>query len=320
MNPTHRIDTGDDSREWQHPNKNDLPKVLLLGLGAIGTIYAEKLSKTPDCDFRVLVDSKREKEYRRTGVFFNGIPLSLRYLTEEGQDFKSDLVLIATKGDSLQSAVELLPPFLSSSTILLPLLNGISAAGILRTRFPETTVLPGFFLGHASVRKGRSVEQDGVGCLYLGCRNLPDEQESLRKVAGLLGQAGIIHEEPSDFPFALWSKFILNVGINQTSAWFRADYGMIQRSPHMLAFAETLMKEARSVACAEGIERTELILPRAMHTILSMPPEVKTSMLQDVEGARTTEVDLFAGEICRLGKKHGIPTPLNQQVWQKFAV
>jgi 2-dehydropantoate 2-reductase len=48
---------------------------------------------------------------------------------------------------------------------------------------------------------------------------------------------------------------------------------------------------------------------------MSMPPEVQTSMLQDVLSGRLTEIDSFAGELLRRSKQYNIPVPLNEKVY-----
>ena len=87
----------------------------------------------------------------------------------------------------------------------------------------------------------------------------------------------------------------------------------------MLAFAEKLMKEAVKVAEAEGVNHTEEMVKNAMEVILTMPPEAKTSMLQDVLASRPIEVDLFAGTLCKLGEKYHLDLPGNREVLRKLA-
>ena len=123
---------------------------------------------------------------------------------------------------------------------------------------------------------------------------------------------------PADMDSAIWTKFVLNVGINQTQAVFTADYGTVQKNPEMLEFCRQLMNEALLIAEKEGISGTREMIPAAMEVILNMPGTVKTSMLQDIAARRPTEVDAFAGTICRKAEKYGIAVPFNQQVLEKI--
>ena len=91
---------------------------------------------------------------------------------------------------------------------------------------------------------------------------------------------------------------------------------MVQRSPEMLAFARELMQEAAAVARAEGIANTDGMIEAAMETICTMPPEVKTSMLQDLLAARQTEIESFSGELLRRGARYGLVSPRNRAVYE----
>ena len=71
------------------------------------------------------------------------------------------------------------------------------------------------------------------------------------------------------------------------------------------------MDEVLQIAKAEGVQNTDTMIEEAMVGFNGMIPEGKTSMLQDVEAGRKTEVEMFAGTIIELGKKHNIPTPYN---------
>ena len=71
-------------------------------------------------------------------------------------------------------------------------------------------------------------------------------------------------------------------------------------------------QEVQQVAKAEGVKNTEIMIDEAISAFYKMIPEGKTSMLQDVEAGRKTEVEMFAGTMIELGKKHGIQTPYNQ--------
>lgn len=290
---------------------NELKNIILLGAGAVGTLIAEKLIKMPGISFYAAADQGRVKRYRAEGIFFNGEKLPLNFLApEEKADFDhADLIIAATKTASLPEALENVVPFTGKNTIFLPLLNGISASDVIAARFPECTVLSGFFLGHASVREGNSIRHDGCGTFYCG-----GEADALEAVRKLFQHAAINVELPADMTHAIWKKFVLNVGINQTQAAFDADYGTIQRTPELLEYCRELIREAIAIAVAEGVSGTDSMLEPAMEVILSMPPQVKTSMLQDVQAGRQTEVDAFAGTICARAAIHGIPVPRNQEV------
>ncbi|MBR2364027.1 MAG: ketopantoate reductase family protein [Lentisphaeria bacterium] len=294
--------------------------ILLIGLGAIGTLYAALLRNLPGIRFRILVDEKRRLRYQTNGVFLNGEKLDFEWISpDQATGEKVDLILIATKSHGFDSAMEMIAPFVGKDTLILPLLNGITAPASLRKRFSGTEALYGFFLGHASVREGTRVSHDGVGKLYFGKEENHVISPEVSAVAELFDRAGISYEIPGDMKSALWKKYVLNVGVNQASAVFRADYGTLQKNPEMLDFAQHLMEEAVKVAVKAGVNDTEKMVQSAMEVILTMPPQAKTSMLQDILSSRPTEVDLFAGTLCRLGKQYSVEVPCNEEVLKQLS-
>jgi 2-dehydropantoate 2-reductase len=110
----------------------------------------------------------------------------------------------------------------------------------------------------------------------------------------------------------MWRKFMINVGINQASAVLGAPYGIFQSDAGAKAIMESLMREAIAVANAEGVALNEADLQGWYDFLNTLSPNGKTSMLQDIEAGRKTEVELFGVKVVELGRKHGIPTPVNQ--------
>ena len=289
--------------------------IVLLGAGAVGVLPAVKLMKLDTCRFTVAADRPRVERYRRNGIYLNKERIAFTFASpDEMADLPSaDLILAATKTPSLAEALDNVKPLVSRDTVFLPLLNGITASDVISEIFPGNTVLKGYFLGHASVREDNFITHDGVGNFYIG-----GETEAVSKAAGLFRTAGIPVCVPDDIISAMWKKFVLNVGVNQTQAVFLADYGTMQNSPEMLDYARNLMEEAVAVARAEKVSATENMVTDAMKVILDMPGNVKTSMLQDVLAGRLTEVDAFAGTVAAKAEIYGIPVPYNRDVLSKI--
>lgn len=289
--------------------------IVLLGAGAVGVLPAVKLLLRKDLRLTVAADSQRVERYRRDGIFFNGqkIPFDFASPDEMSNLPPAELVIIATKTPSLEEALVNIIPLVDEKTILLPLLNGITASDIIQKNFPRNTVLKGYFLGHASVRENNHISHDGVGTFFIG-----GNQQAAAATYELFRSSGINTVVPEDIISAMWKKFVLNVGVNQTQAVFKADYGTMQKSKEMLSYARSLMQEAVLVANAEKVSGTESMVEDAMKVILDMPGSVKTSMLQDILAGRVTEVDAFAGTICQKAALYKIPVPFNQDVLDKL--
>lgn len=94
--------------------------------------------------------------------------------------------------------------------------------------------------------------------------------------------------------------------MNQTSAVLRANYGAFQHIDTVREIMENLMKEVIDISKYENVNLDyESDLKKRWYEVLyRLNPEGKTSMLQDIEAKRPTEVDIFAGKVISLAKKH----------------
>lgn len=288
----------------------EIKKVILCGLGAIGTIYADKLEKFNAENFKVLVDEARLERYKKNPIKFNGRQLNFDYILPSEENFKADLIILATKFAGLKDAIKNIKNFVKEDTVILSLLNGVTSEDIIADVYGKDKMLYSYFIGHSSVRCGNSVTHDDVNTIVFGAEN--NLGENVVAVKNFFDKVGINYKIPDDIKRSMWLKFMLNVSANQPTAILRMTFGDMFENTHFMKFAENIMREVQSVAKAEGVRNTETMVDEALKHLKTMTPDGKTSMLQDVEAGRKTEVDMFAGTVIELGKKHGISTPYNK--------
>ena len=120
--------------------------------------------------------------------------------------------------------------------------------------------------------------------------------------------------------YKLWLKYMLNVSTNQPSAILNMTFGQMQENEKFFDLSLNLMREVQKIAEAEGVSNTERMIPEALETFHKMSKDGKTSMLQDVLAKRKTEVDMFAGTMIELGKKHNIPVPYNKFMYEMIDI
>ncbi len=288
----------------------EIKKVLICGLGAIGSIYAVKILKHKDVELSVLVDRARLIRYRQEPLIFNGEKYCFDYITADNP-FIADLIIIATKSSALDSILVDLKGFVAKDTVILSLLNGLESEGKIAEVFGQDKVLYSYYIGHTSTRVGRNVSHDGVYKTVFGEKYNNEYSNNVLTVKNFFDKTGINYEIPVDMEYARWWKFLVNVGYNQASAVLNASYGNFQKSDQANKLAIKLMNEAVEIARVCGVKNTERLIPEVLEVVSTMVPETKTSMLQDVEAGRKTEVDIFAGYISELGKKYGIKTIYN---------
>lgn len=289
---------------------NKINNVIICGLGAIGTIYAEKLKGCTN--LKILADEKRVERYKKNPVIFNGKKCGFDFILPDEKNFKADLIIISVKNSGLVDAAASIKNFVDENTIILSLLNGISSEEYLASIYGWEKLLFSYFVGHTSTRKGAEITFDGVGEIVFGEKENSEFSQKVLAVKNLFDETKIDYSIPEDMEYSMWKKFLVNVGTNQASAILGGAYKLFQNSEKSMNLAKNFMKEAQKIAEVSGVRNTEKMLDEALEIINSMLPETKSSMLQDVESARKTEVEIFAGKVIEMGEKFNIPTPYNK--------
>ncbi len=291
----------------------EIENVLVCGIGAVGSIYADKIEKYSPEKLRVLVDKSRLERYQKNPTIFNGRTLNFNYVLPDETNFKADLIIIATKFDGLNEVIKNIKNFVKDDTIILSLLNGVTSEKIIAKTYGREKLLYSYFIGHSAIREGRKIIHDDVNTIVYGSENSNDF-ENVEKVKNFFEKANINYLIPDDIIHSLWLKYMLNVAANQTTAILRMNFGEMLENDKCMEFAINIMKEVQAIAKAEGVKNTETMIDETVKHLHTMIPEGKTSMLQDVEAGRKTEVDMFAGTILKMGEELGIPTPYNKVI------
>ncbi|GAB1482323.1 2-dehydropantoate 2-reductase [Treponema sp.] len=299
----------------------EIDRVLIVGAGAVGAAVASAIHTRLPGSVSVLADGERLERYRQNGFIVNGKRYDFPLASIDKVE-KFDLVIISVKHHHQDAAIELMQPFVSQETSIISLLNGISSEEILGAAFgpgpgaPENTKLPPYamVLGIDAVRVGNDTRFESPGKIFFGeTKNDPENlSPRVARIARFFDKAGVAYVVSENMYRSLWYKFMINVGINQASAILRAPYSIFQTQPDALSLMQTLMREVIAVSQAIGVNLDESDLHNWETTLAALHGDNLTSMCQDVLAKRKTEVELFAGTIRELGKKHAVPTPANE--------
>lgn len=294
-------------------------KLSIIGLGAVGIMYAEILSKGlgPE-DLRIIADRDRISRYRREGVFCNGKKCDFRYTPPEEAVEPADILLFTTKSTGLVQAAESAKGHVGPDTIILSAVNGITSEEIIGGKLGQDHMLYAVAQGMDATKRGNRLRYTQTGVLCFGDREPGIFSEKTRRAEWLLNSVGFPIEVADNMRERQWGKLMLNVGLNQTAAVFGENYGGLQKEGKHREIMIAAMREVMAVAEPEGFHLTDRDLAYWLALLDTLNPEGKPSMAQDAEAKRPSEVELFAGTICRLGQKHGIHTPVNDFFYEKI--
>ena len=289
-------------------------RVAILGAGAMGAALASMFLEAGGVATTVVARGERRARLLRDGLVVNGKRYAVPVTHPDEVPAPADLILVAVKNHHIPEALPELQNLVGPETTILSVMNGLDSEEILGAAYGRDRVLYAVSAGLDAVRQGNRVTYSKRGTLYVGEATNLQISERVRRVQAALARAGIPYETPADMMRILWWKFMVNVGVNQASAVLRAPYGVFQTSPDARALAEALMGEVLVLAKAAGVNLKAEDAARWDTVLQTMSPQGKTSMLQDIEAGRKTEVEIFGGKVVALGEQYGIPTPVNEAV------
>ena len=289
-----------------------IKNVAVCGAGAIGASYAAMFSDASGFSTVLVAKDQRYDRLKSEGLVINKKKYSIPVVHPDEAVPPADLILVALKNHDLPGAVHDLKNLVGNQTIVMSVMNGLDSEDYLGSVYGMDKLLYAIAVGIDALREGNSVTYTTSGKIVFGEAENSHPSERVLRVQNAFDRAGIKFETPTDMIRALWWKFMVNVGINQASAVMRAPYGVFQSSPEARALVDTLMQEVIVLAAREGVNLVEKDLDDWNAVLNTISPKGKTSMLQDIEAGRKTEVDVFGGKAVELGKKHNVPTPVNQ--------
>ncbi len=286
------------------------PRIGIIGLGGVGAAYVAQ-AQDNGFDIEIICDAGRKARYESADITVNGKPYRFRFLSQPEPQAPMDLILISVKFHQLKDALETLRPFVTSETILVSLLNGISSEEVIARQLQTSNVVYAFVVATDGQRVGYQYQYSQKGKIVFGVIP-PGQTKLLEDARNFLLQTGITLETPDDIQYQQWWKFMVNVGVNHAAAILRAPYRHFQKEGPAREIAKAGMWEVIQIANRKGISLGQKDIDRIFKILESLSGDNRVSMLQDVDAGRTTEVEILAGEVIKLGKELNIPTPVNE--------
>jgi len=281
-------------------------KISVIGAGALGTFYATMMAASGQ-DV-TLVCRERDVPVLREGLTVAGAMEVTAKPTISSKPVLSDVVFVTVKSYDVAAAVKGLP--LNPGTIAVIIHNGLgadeAAAGVLGPCHVATGVsyCGVTFLGPGKVRAAGYTET------LLGAVD-KSARDRLDLPLYALTRAGLNARIVEDIHAARWKKMFANVGINAVTAITGLPNGALLEVPELKALAVAAVEEAAAVAAMADIRADVDPVALTLQVIRDTAGN-RSSMLQDVERRKRTEIDALNGMVCELGRKYGVPVPVNE--------
>lgn len=296
-----------------------IKNIGVVGAGSVGSVLISYLYPAYREQFCLLASGERAERLRKSGICINDETLTPTVYSDASQDIALDLLIIAVKSYSLNSVIDDIRPLLCKNTVILPLLNGITATERLQEAFPKNRVLYGVMIRTDAHRTGHKVYYTTPGEVQLGYAYNNPVSPEVSEICEYLRNAGINANIYEDMKRIQWRKWMLNTGGSQAAVEIGVECGYFEQVDEIVEIIRLCIDEIVELAKAEKVNITTEDRDDIIKFLLGYPAHKKMSMLQDVEAGRPIEIEEYAGTVVRLGKKHKIPTPANRFIYLSIA-
>lgn len=297
-------------------NDSKIGKTAIIGMGALGLLYGNHIVKHCGQDaVTYVMDQDRLKKYQNETFSINGEPVNFNMTAAE--DMKPvDLLIVAVKYTGLRAALDIMKNCIDQQTIIISVLNGISSEEIIGERYGMERIVYTVAQGMDAMKFGNALNYTRMGELHIG---VPQNRnrEKLDRLTDYFDSIHMPYLEEKDILYRLWSKFMLNVGVNQTCMVYGTTYAGALAKGEANRTMIAAMREVIALANAEGIALSERDINQYVEIIKTLNPEGTPSMGQDRINKRPSEVEMFAGTILELAGKHGIFVPANEFLYER---
>jgi 2-dehydropantoate 2-reductase len=283
-------------------------KILVFGAGALGSFFGGLLSKHNDVTLiarRDHVDSINSQGLVIEGKT-NLIARPKAFVKVPEEDF--DLILLTVKSYDTMNCVKEMSAKLSKDTIMLSLQNGLGNLEEISGYFER--VIGGATSHGITFVKPGNIFHAGLGYTTLGNFNGVGEEE-VEDVCELFNSSGIETRKSLNIVKEIWAKAVINTSINPLTAITGLRNGNLIEIDRLEKMMLNACKEAVEVAVSNGIELDYQEMLEKTGEVARMTADNKSSMLQDIENGKRTEIDSITGVFVETGIEKDIPTPVN---------
>jgi 2-dehydropantoate 2-reductase len=300
-------------------------KILICGLGALGTVFGVFLKETGHRVFGLAKERHlpelQGRKFQVTGIWgehaaaLDGIAGSIEPLRAH----TFDLIILTVKSYDTAAAIEQVKPLVGRNTLVLVAQNGYgnyeTVAAIVGK---EHALLARVIFGVKLRGPGKAEVTVIADAVRMGQPERAVSEERVRKIAGALNSAGIPTGYAENIAAILWDKILYNAALNPLGALLECTYGQLAENEHGRQLMDRIIDEIFLVAQALGISLNwqapgeyrkhfyaNLVPPTAAHY---------PSMYHDVKAGKRLEIDALNGAIVRLGQEKGIPVPVNETI------
>jgi len=286
-------------------------KVLIFGLGALGTVFAVAL-KSAGHQVNAFVKEKhlsllKGKTLKMTGLFGNKKAEIDGYFTNPEE----------LKAFDTEKAISQIKEFIQPKTFLLIAQNGYGNYEKAIQVIPKNQVILSRIIFGARIIEPGLTEVTVFGDdVVIGQPENAIPKKTLENIAGILNQAGIPTKVSDEVYAILWEKIIYNSALNPLGALLERTYGELAENYETRFLMDRIIDEIFETLKAYEFklrwENSEAYKKHFYQNLIPPTAEHYPSMYYDLKNGKPTEIDALNGAIVNLAEQKGLKTPVNK--------
>jgi 2-dehydropantoate 2-reductase len=222
-----------------------------------------------------------------------------------------DAAIVCVKTHGTAWAAEIAKRVVAPDGVALTIQNGLGNYEALVSAIGEARVALGVIYVGARLEDGK-LQATGPGRVEVGRPSSDGPRRALEALAAKLAEGGMTVNVVDDPWASVWRKVAANAAMNPTSALLSYTNAELAADEAAARVADVLAAEVARVATAAGVPLGEEEARRGWRDVARVTGPNRSSMLQDVQAGRPTEVDAICGAVHREGERRGVAAPLNQ--------
>ena len=301
-------------------------RVTVFGAGAVGSFLAWRFCRS---GHSVLLIGRADDvaQIAAGGLRVDGVgepSAQLRAVTELPTAPPPEFLFLAVKSPAVEAAGASIGGKLAEGVPIVALQNGLGIEALLSAglrsggwRSPEHWIVRGTNSYGVTYERPGQIRLAGEGEILLPSGSPPIPTELIDRVAELLGSAGLNVRRAGGFPRELWRKALVNAAINPVTADHGGENGALAQDP-LRGQAERLLREAQVAARLEGFEFSDEEADRELWKVVRATAANRSSMLQDLDRGRVTEIEAISGAILAVAARHGIRLAATERALERI--
>jgi 2-dehydropantoate 2-reductase len=299
------------------------PRWFVLGAGSIGCLYAAYLQRAGIATTLLLRNQVRLDQFHAVGLTLQlddvhwPVPIAARTIDAPPQTATLPItrLLLCTKAHHSTAAIAAVRAQLADDVAIVLLQNGMGVRDELQALLPRATFVHALSTEGAWQPQRFHVVHAGYGETLIGAVSQAVAPQALAQDgAADLSRSGLRAHVVDDIEQRLWHKLAVNCVINPLTALQRCRNGELLDRPDTAPQIDSICAEIVAVAAAAGLALDAAALVATVHDVMHRTAANRSSMLQDVEAGRATEIGYLNGYVVRLARSHGIATPANARL------